>query len=64
MDTDSFIIHIETEDFYKDIANDVKRWFDTSGYDKNDKRPLLIGINKNIIGMFKDELNEKIIKKF
>ena len=24
MDTDSFIIHIETEDFYKDIANDVE----------------------------------------
>ena len=23
MDTDSFIMHIKTEDFYKDIANDV-----------------------------------------
>ena len=23
MDTDSFILHIETEDFYKDIADDV-----------------------------------------
>ena len=22
-DTDSFVIHIETEDFYKDISNDV-----------------------------------------
>ena len=30
MDTDSFIMHIKTEDFYKDIANDVERWFDTS----------------------------------
>ena len=30
MDTDSFIIHIETEDFYRDIADDVERWFDTS----------------------------------
>ena len=30
MDTDSFIMHIKTGDFYKDIANDVKRWFDTS----------------------------------
>ena len=35
MDTDSFIIHIKTEDFYKDIANDVEKWFDTSNYDKN-----------------------------
>ena len=25
MDTDSFIIHIKTEDFYKDIADDVKK---------------------------------------
>ena len=40
MDTDSFVIHIKTEDFYKDIAVDVKRWFDTSNYDEADKRPL------------------------
>ena len=25
MDTDSFVIHIITEDFYKDIANDVEK---------------------------------------
>ena len=63
MDTDSFIIHIFTEDFYKDIAMDVNKWFDTSNYDKNDKRPLPIGINKKIIGMFKDELRGKIMAK-
>ena len=28
MDTDSFVIHIKTEDFYEDIAGDVERWFD------------------------------------
>ena len=27
MDTDSFVIHIITEDFYEDIANNVERWF-------------------------------------
>ena len=43
MDTDSFVMYIETEDFYKDIADDVERWFDTSNYDKNDERPLSIG---------------------
>ena len=32
MDTDSFVIYIKTEDFHKDIANDVKKWFDTSNY--------------------------------
>ena len=36
-DTDSFIILIETEDFYKDTTNDVDKWFDTSNYDKKDK---------------------------
>ena len=62
MDTDSFIIHNKTEDFYEDVSNDVDKWFDTSGYDKNDKKPLPIGINKKVIGMFKDELNGKIMK--
>ena len=37
MDTDSFVMHIETEDFYKDIANDVEKWFGTSNYDEKDK---------------------------
>ena len=30
MDTDSFLMHIKSEDFYKDIANDVEKRFDTS----------------------------------
>ena len=46
MDTDSFIMHIKTEDFYKDIADDVERWFDTSNFNEKDKRPLPIGKNK------------------
>ena len=60
-DTDSFIINIKTKDFFEDISNDVGRWFDLSNYDKNDKRPLPIGKNKNIPGLFKDELGGKII---
>ena len=64
MDTGSFIIHIETEDFYKDIAQDINKWFDTSDYDKNDNRPLPIGINKKVIGMFKDELGGQIMIEF
>ena len=36
MDTDSFVIYVEIEDFYKDIANNVDKWLDTSKYDKND----------------------------
>ena len=61
MDTDSFTINIETEDFYKDIANDVERRFDTYNYDKNDKRPPPIGKNKKVIGLFKDGLGGKIM---
>ena len=44
MDTDSFIMNIKTEDFYKDIANDVEKRFDTSNYEVN--RPLSKGKNK------------------
>ena len=46
IDTDSFVIYTETEDFYKDIADDIERWLDISNYDENDKRPLSIGKNK------------------
>ena len=62
MDTDSFIIHIKTEDFYEDIADDVNKWFDTSNYDEHDKRPLPIGMNKKVIGLMKDELGGKVVK--
>ena len=45
-DTDSFIIDIIPEDFFEDISNDVESWYHISNYDENDKRPLLIGIDK------------------
>ena len=64
MDTDSFIIHIKTENFYEGIADDVEKWFDTSNYDEHDKRPLPIGMKKKVIGLMKDELGGKIIKEF
>ena len=64
MDTDSFAINIKTEDFYKDIVSDVEKWFDTSNYDKNDDSPLAVGVNKKVIGKFKDELGGKIMTEF
>ena len=63
-DTDSFIIHVITEDFFEDISNDVESWYDTSSYDKNDKRPLPINKNKKVIGLFKDQSGEIIMKEF
>ena len=64
MDTDNFVINIFTEDFFEDISNDVERWFDTSNYEENEKRPLQIGVNKKVIRMFKNELGGKIMKEF
>ena len=62
MDTDSFIMNIKTKDFYKDIASDVEKRFDTSNYEVNG--PLPIGKNKKVIGLMKDELGDKIITEF
>ena len=59
MDTDSFIMSIKTNDFYKDIANDVEKRFDMSNYECN--RPLPTGKNKKVTGLMKDELGGKII---
>ena len=63
MDTDSFIFYVETDDFYKDISNDVTEWRDTSDYKIDDDR-LPTGINKKIIGEFKYELKGKLMIKF
>ena len=62
MDTDSLIYSIETDNFYKDIADDVKDRFDTSGYNSN--RPLPVGLNKKVIGLMKDELGGEIMTEF
>ena len=62
MDTDSFVMNIKTNDFYKDIFDDVDNRFDTSKYEV--KRPLLIGKNKKVIGLMKDELGGEIITEF
>ena len=48
----------------KIFLNDVESWYDTFNYDENDNRPLPIGKNKKVIGLFKDELGEKIMKEF
>ena len=54
-DTDRFIIYIKTEDFFQDISNDVEKYSHTSNFDKNETRPLSIGKNKKVLGLFKDE---------
>ena len=43
MGKDSYIMSINADDIFADICSDVKKRFDTSKFDKNDNRPLLIG---------------------
>ena len=60
-DKDSFVIYVETNDFYENIACDVNEQFDTSGYSKNTNRPIATGVNKKLLGMMKDELGDNEI---
>ena len=62
MDTDSLVYHIETEDFYADIADDFPARFNTSGYIPD--IPLPVGLNKKVIKLMKDELGGAIMTEF
>ena len=63
-DTDSLAYEIETEDFYKDISDDVRGFFDTSNFPKGHSSGIEVGCNKKVVGMFKDEAGGKIIREF
>ena len=43
MDTDSFVVHVEADDVFKDIAKHVEKWFETSNSEID--RPLPKGKN-------------------
>ena len=64
MDTNSFVYHIKTEDFHKDIAGDVEKKFDTSKYSEEDKKLLTTTLNMKRIKLMKDELSRKIMTEF
>ena len=61
-DTNGFIIHVKTEDIYKDIAEDAEKGFNTSNYNIDTLLPK--GENEKVIGLMKDELGGKIVTKF
>ena len=63
-DTDSLIYKIETEDFYNDISVDVEHRFDTNDYPPYHPSGIPSGFNKKVLGMFKDEVNGKVIDEF
>ena len=60
-DTDSFLFEVQTPDFYKTMKQD-SQYFDLSGYPKDS--PFYSSTNHKVPGVFKDEMNGKIIKKF
>ena len=62
MDSDTLVYHIKAKDFYADIADDVPKRFDTSGYCSNCLLP--VGLNKKFIGLIKDELGGTIMTEF
>ena len=62
MDTDSFIVYVKTDDMYKDNVEDVETRFDTSNYELD--KPLLKRKKKKVIGLMKDKLGGKSMKKF
>ena len=63
-DTDSLMYCIKTKDFYKDIRPDILDKFDTSDYPPSHPSGIPTGINKKVIGMFKDEVAGKQITHF
>ena len=63
-DTDSLLYQIHTDDFYKDIFYDIKTKFDTSDYPPNHPSGILTGVNKKVIGMFKDAVAGRQITHF
>ena len=63
-DTDSLLYHIRTDDFYKDIYYDILDKFDTSDYPPDHPSGIPTGVNKKVIGMFKDEVAGKQITHF
>ena len=61
MDTDSFIAHIKADDIYKDFAKDIETRSSTSNFEID--RLLSKRKNKKVVGLMKDELREKFMKK-
>ena len=67
-DTDSLVLNIETDDFFKDISGDVKEWFDTNDFPKDHPAVLeglpIVKKNKKKIGLMKDECGGKILTEW
>jgi len=61
-DTNSQCYEIMTKDFYHNIMGNIESKFDTSDYPVDHPSGIPMGINKKVIGMFKNEACGKRIK--
>ncbi|XP_043268116.1 uncharacterized protein [Venturia canescens] len=61
-DTDSLIYHIECDDVYNDMKNNLSK-YDTSDYPIDNKYGIPL-VNKKVPGLIKDENNEAIMTEF
>jgi hypothetical protein len=60
-DTDSLCLHIQTDDLYSDMLEDLDK-YDTSNYDRDS--PLYSTTNAKVVGKMKDECGGKPIAEF
>ena len=67
-DTDSLVLNIETDDFFKDISGDVVEWFNTNDFPEDHPAVLeglpIVKENKKKIGLMKDECGGKILTEW
>ena len=62
-DTDSFLLEIQTDDWYDDIRDEVKTLYDTSAYPENHSAGLP-RMNKKVIGLWKDEYKSRTVSEY
>lgn len=61
-DTDSFVLEVDTDDFYADVIHNLNM-YDTSDFPE-DNAYNIPRVNKKVPGLFKDELNGEIATEF
>lgn len=60
-DTDSLILHIQTDDFYQDMKQDIDH-YDTSNYKPDNRHGM--PVNRSVLGRMKEEGRGEVINEF
>ena len=63
-DTDALCFQFETDNLSKEYSLDLKEKFDTSNFPEDHPSGIEAEMNKEVIGMMKDEAGWKIIEEF